>query len=167
MGSRKRKRKRKAMLESLNFVINLFRININAKESDMKTIRMEDFEAEEPSLTQTINEVLLILKSTLKKRQAAYDKWYQSGGDDDDLPWDSEDKFCSRIQLDNLRVLINELSSFPKVTKEMIFSNSLWYSWPDQEYVFGPLIANKENFEKLVKTLALIYMEVNKHGTNK
>mgnify|MGYP003668227462 CR=1 FL=1 len=140
------------MWESLNFVINLFSININAKESDMDTIRMEDFEAEEPTLTHTINEVLLILKSTLKKRHADYDKWSQSGGGDDELPWDSED---------------SEVSSFPKITKEVIFSNSLWYSWPDQEYVFYPLIANKENFEKVIKTLALIYMEVNKHGTSK
>ena len=106
------------MWESLNFVINLFSININAKESDMDTIRMEDFEAEEPTLTHTINEVLLILKSTLKKRHADYDKWSQSGGGDDELPWDSEDKICSRIQLDNLRVLISEVSSFPKITKD-------------------------------------------------
>jgi len=132
----------------------------------MKTIRIEELRNEEPCLENTINEVILMLGSTLKRCIEAYDKWSKSGGNGE-LPWGTEGQFCSRLQLVNLRTIIDEISSFPNITKQEIHNNILWYSWPDQEFVLAPLIANKAKFNALIECLGEIYMEVNKNGNAK
>ncbi|MGO4891138.1 hypothetical protein [Flavobacterium sp. W21_SRS_FM6] len=105
-----------------------------------------------------------ILKSTYSKCHASYEKWIENNRQD--YPWGNEQDFHSHVQIEHLSNLVAEVSSFPNITKEQIYSNALWFSWPDQEILLAPMFDSTAEFERLIRSLQDIYWEVNNNGSN-